>query len=198
MAGLLRGSRRWLGLTRAFQGVGVTCTDCALETGLRLQTGASFATLPNKARQSKAQAKKSDPDAAESQPDQPRTRAASAFNFFAKDAFKAIKDKHPESRPTVSTAMPEISAKWKALPDEEKQPYIEASQANKQNQPSRKSGKGGKGSKALSAYNMFVKEKLRKRESSKPHNTAQTNFAEDGSRMEDSWNIRKAEVQGTG
>ena len=131
MAGLLRGSRRWLGLTRAFQGVGVTCTDCALETGLRLQTGASFATLPNKARQSKAQAKKSDPDAAESQPDQPRTRAASAF-------------------------------------------------------------------KSSECLQHVCQRELRERESSKPHNTAQTNFAEDGSRMEDSWHIRKAEVQGTG
>ena len=75
------------------------------------------------------------------------TRPPNAWQSWMKQQYKELKGSTSGKLDTTKI-IKELSTKWKALPDEEKRPYLDAAKANRQAKPPGK----------LTSYSLFIKE----------------------------------------
>lgn len=192
MSGWLHRSKQLCSLSRLLYHSGSAASQ---PHSLHAQPG--FATLPNKIK--KPRASKQAAAATESTSDVSSTeavgkkagkqvaqsRALSAFNVFQKTWYKELKDSTSEHI-SVSSSSKEVAAKWKALSDEQRKPYVDIAAASKEPKSKEKT------KRKLSGYTLWFKENYDSVKARNPKISAKQIFTS----MSKEWQAMTAEQKG--
>lgn len=182
MAAWLNRSKQVLGVSRLLQNAKLVAFEPTALTVPRSTAQAGFATLPNKSSKTRTSPKAPEESAShkpsgdsvepdvESNGKPVHKRSKSGYPLFLADQFKLLKS-NTSDKLKATVASKEIGAKWKALSEAEKKPYLDTAAADKSLQQGNKQAKAkvGPRAKRLNGYNFFIKENF---ESVKARNPA--------------------------